>query len=133
MKLFGPVRSDWPVSDFRDAHGVKTAQALLRPTRSSGGASGHMDHQSFRNEARRSGGGGKGTSRHADRNNTVHGSFDLFQSVRARFVGNRPLLQQPVFDLFDRAEFLHVPVRRQDKGKGLPPVDFDQRDIFLKG
>ncbi len=90
-----------------------------------------MDHQSFRNEACRSGGCGKGASRHADRNKTVHGGLDLFESVQARFVCNRPLLLQPVFYLFNRAEFLHIPVGRQDKGKGLPPVDFDQPDIFL--
>ena len=112
--------------------GFKSAQGLPFPAGSSGCMSGRIAHKIFRNEPGRSRRSDKGAPRHADGNNTVHGGFDLLQGRRTRTVCNRPFLQQPVFCLFDRAEFLHIPVRRYDKAKGLPPVDFNQSDIFLE-
>jgi len=111
---------------------VRTAQSFLPPAGSLGRAPGRVAHKVFPNEAGRPCRDGKGTSRHTDGNNTVHGGFDLLQGCQTRIVGDRPSFQQPVFYLFDRAEFLHVPIRRHDEGKGLPPANFNQPYIFLE-
>lgn len=98
-----------------------------------GRAAGRITDEFFRNKACRLGRSGEGTSRHANRHKAVHGGFNLMQRDRTRVIGNRPSLQQPVPHLFDRAELLDIPVRRHHKGKGSPPVNFDQLDVFLDG
>lgn len=101
------------------------------PARFLGRAAGRITDEFFRNKACRFGRNGKGPSCHANRHQTVHGGFNLMQRDRPRLIGNRPSFQQPVPYLLDRAEFLDIPVRRHHKGKGSPPVNFDQRDVFL--
>ena len=97
-----------------------------------GRASGRVTDEFFWNEACRLGRNGKGPSCYANGHKTVHRGFNLMQRDRTRVIGNRPSFQQPIPYLLDRAEFLDIPVRRHHKGKGSPPVNFDQLDIFLE-
>lgn len=72
----------------------------------------------------------EGPARDPDRYDAVHGCLDMMEGTVAGIVGDRPFLSQPVQGLFGSGDFLDVTVRRHDKGQGLAPVDFDQRQFF---
>lgn len=74
----------------------------------------------------------EGPPRGADGRHAGHGCLYLPEGAIAGMVGDRPFLPQPISGLLGGGDVLDVTRRRHDKGKGLAPVDFDQRQFFRK-
>lgn len=114
------------------AQRMEVSNADSRVPSDSAGLRARQGHQIFGYKACTARGRDEGAARGSNGTNAVDCRVEVMQGAVARLVRHRPFSGQPVFGLLKRREFLHIAIRRRDKGQGFPPVEFYQNKSFLK-